>query len=358
VLALGAVAVLLVVTVLVVVTRDDNPGTDVSTVTTLQPAPARPHADVELASTYFPDDGDVKGAGVVGATSLPTITVDAVAVPVSNEHRTAFAANGIKAELDQLLTVPGIDATKPTDAPPGRPVSFHVTVDVFATKAGAAATRKYVNEQLGRAGYQTLPPREGTRPAALQTTFQGLSTTQAVVDTGNNVVVRVVGVCNQCFPGQAPTGFDRLVDAVVEHVSVEHTDAEMNAIRMQFDRTRVIDVWVAWGEAWKQGTEAGLTYIEAHDYPGLPASPDFCRRYFGVTGPGFRVESTVRPDSIKPDPGWKIPRGRLEGTPAEGRVYVMTVDQIDTAGTRTSIAAHVTVLDGRPLLFFDCTIGK
>jgi hypothetical protein len=358
VLALAAVAILLVVTVLVVVTRNDNRGTDLSTVTTLHPAPARADASVELASTYFPDDADVKAAGLARATSLPTITVDATAVPVSNEHQTAFRANGVKAELDQVMTVPGVDAGKPTEAPTGRPVSFHVTVDVFATKAGAAATRKYVAEQLGRAGSQALPLRGRNRPIALQTTFQGLSTTQAVVDTGNNVVVRVVGVCNQCFPGQAPTGFDRLVDAVVEHVSVEHTDAEVDAIEMQFDRARVIDVWVAWGEAWRSGTEAGLTYIETHDYPGLPASPDFCRRYFGVTGPGFRVESTVRPDSIKPAPGWIIPNGRLQGTPAEGRVYVMTVDQLDTVGTPTSIQAHVTVLDGRPLLFFDCTITK
>jgi hypothetical protein len=351
--AVALVAAALVVGI-ILVSGGDPDDKLATTGTTMAERPAGgPNASVELASTFFPDDTEIRHLALERATPLPSVAADATQVPVSNEHRAAFAANGVLAELDQVLTAPGIDAAHPELAPVGETTSFHVTIDVFEKAAGAAATRSYVLEKLGAGGYQRLP--RGTRPVAMQRTFQGLTTTQGVLDDGRNVLVRVVGVCNHCFPGQAPRGFDAVLDAIRQRMAKEHTPAELAAIEEAADKARVVEIWETWTDVWKQGTDQGLAYIEAHDYPGLPAAPDFCRKYFGVTGPGFRVHSTVRPDSIKPDPTWTIPRGKLQGTKPDGRVYVMTVDQLDTVGTRTSVVAHVTIIDGRPLLFFDCT---
>jgi hypothetical protein len=347
--------VLAVVVVIIVKARGDKSDELSATGTTVATRPGGgPNASVGLASTFFPDAEEVRRLALTQTTPLPSVAADATQLPVSNEHRAAFAANGVLAELDQLLAVPGIDPAHPDQAPVGETVSFHVTVDVFEKATGAAATRAYVLEQLRGNGYQRLP--RGTRPVALQRTFQGLTTTQGIMDDGRNVLVRVVGVCNHCFPGQAPRGFDALLGVIRGRMAADHTPEELAAIEEAADRARVVEIWETWTDVWKQGTDQGLAYIEAHDYPGLPAAPDFCRKYFGVTGPGFRVHSTVRPDSIKPDPTWTIPHGRLQGTKPEGRVYVMTVDQLDTAGTRTSVVAHVSVVNGRPLLFFDCTL--
>jgi hypothetical protein len=309
----------------------------------------------ELASTFFLDMPAAQSLHLT-VTGLPQVTTDAKLLPISNEHRALFGAHGFVAELDQFVMVPGIDANAPASAPAGSTAFFHATGDVFYTAGDALFINGLVKQNLTGAGYQSVQSATKGQPEVLQKTLAGLTTTQVVFAPDGNYLARFLAVCNQCESAKARADVDPLLRWMVQSMDRNYTPAQITDITASYDRRRVIALWQDWSAAWKRSVPAGLGYITANDYPGLPAAPDQCRRYFGNPGPGFHVDSVVRPDSIKPAPDWTIPSGALKGSKPTGRIYALTVDQVDTAGTKTTTDAHTTVENGRAHLFFDCTL--
>jgi hypothetical protein len=121
-----------------------------------------------------------------------------------------------------------------------------------------------------------------------------------------------------------------------------------------------VQVWQDFDASWDEGVDAGLTFLEAHVYPGLGLTAEGCRAAFEL-GPTdtFREEVELDEDSIEPDEDWVMPQGPLAGEAPDGTVYVMTIESSqyrnDELLGSESHEVHVTIVDGEAYFFYTCS---
>ena len=136
--------------------------------------------------------------------------------------------------------------------------------------------------------------------------------------------------------------------------------AELAALEQEADVELISDLWVDQTAAWVDGFDAGLTFWVQNNYPDMGCSRDDYMQTWFPDGPvdGLQIERIPNPNTIRADDGWIIPGGRLQGVPAEGRVYVLEVqDTFIAPGTNPQAVIrnfHVSIIDGQAHFFIGC----
>jgi hypothetical protein len=140
------------------------------------------------------------------------------------------------------------------------------------------------------------------------------------------------------------------------------TTAGPEATEYVEDAARIEDLWRRHNLAWLSGFESGVQFWVDHNYPDMACTfDDYVRsRYPNGPADGLLIERVANGPTIRRDDGWIIPGGRLEGTPARGRVYVMSIqetrtDSVSDPAPPVALDLHVTILDERAHFFFGCS---
>lgn len=86
---------------------------------------------------------------------------------------------------------------------------------------------------------------------------------------------------------------------------------------------------------------------------------DDYRSGYNIEDAGYAEEALVDADTIERDDGWTIASGPLEGTNAEGRVYIYSLSITYSApgdvSSSQDFEAHATVFDdGSTYFFYAC----
>jgi hypothetical protein len=136
---------------------------------------------------------------------------------------------------------------------------------------------------------------------------------------------------------------------------------DIETARYGADVELINQLWQDETTAWTGGFDNGLQFWVDNNYPDMGCSVDdyMASRFTDGRIEGLQIERVANSPSIGLDEGWIIPGGRLEGVPAKGRVYMMSITESLSAPGRISAPPntrnlHVTILDGRAHFFFGC----
>lgn len=142
--------------------------------------------------------------------------------------------------------------------------------------------------------------------------------------------------------------------------TVEPQDS--TAASFEGDVELIVDLWRRQTTAWIAGFDAGVQFWVDNNYPDMDCSFEdyISSRYPNGPVQGLLIERRPDPGTIERVESWVIPGGRLEGVPARGRVYEMSVaSQRLTPGEpippATTLQLHVTIIDGAAYFFLGCS---
>ena len=174
------------------------------------------------------------------------------------------------------------------------------------------------------------------------------------------IVVLVAGCSDSTSTTAPPTS----TPVTVSPTTATTTSIHPGAVQYAADVELIHDLW--WGErlAFGMGFDDGIAYWVDNNYPPMDCTYEdyIASRYPDGPVAGLAFERAANGPTIRPDDGWVIPGGELEGHVAEGRVYVMSVNtlRIDprTAPVEPEIRdLHVTIIDGSAHFFIGCPTG-
>lgn len=138
---------------------------------------------------------------------------------------------------------------------------------------------------------------------------------------------------------------------------------EVTVLEYEADVVLIEQLWWDQTIAWAGGFDSGLRFWVENNYPDMGCTVDHYMMSWFPNGSieGLYMERVVNSPTIARDDGWLIPGGKLEGVPARGRVYVMSVRDTVTRPDRDPQPPairnyHVTILDGQAHFFIGCPI--
>jgi hypothetical protein len=134
------------------------------------------------------------------------------------------------------------------------------------------------------------------------------------------------------------------------------------ALEYESDVGSINQLWRDETTAWAGGFDSGLQFWVDNNYPDMGCNVDdyMASRFTDGRIEGLQIERIASPPTIGLDEGWIIPGGKLEGVPAKGRVYIMSItDSLSAPGYPQAPPAtrdlHVTILDDQAHFFFGCS---
>jgi hypothetical protein len=188
---------------------------------------------------------------------------------------------------------------------------------------------------------------------------------RAALMAGGFVVVALGGLALfGSFDGPEPTPEAQPPSTVFTSEPTTTTTSleELATLEFDADVELIHQLWQGETTAWSGGFDNGLRFWVDNNYPEMGCSVDdyMAARFADGRIEGLLIERTTDAPTIELDEGWIIPGGRLEGVPAKGRVYVMSVtDSLSAPGYPSAPPntrdLHVTILDDQAHFFFGCS---
>lgn len=181
-----------------------------------------------------------------------------------------------------------------------------------------------------------------------------------VVAIGSMAVFGALGERNPAPNSQPPPATATTTTNPPTTTSVDPEVAA--ALQYEADVELIKQLWWDQSVSWFGGFDSGIQFWVDNNYPDMECTFDDYMASRFPAGPidGLQIERVVNTPTIEIDEGWVIPGGTLQGQPAKGRVYVMSVRDSSIATNSEPVAPstielHVTILEGRAHFFFGCS---
>jgi hypothetical protein len=192
-----------------------------------------------------------------------------------------------------------------------------------------------------------------------------LRPSKAGLIAGGVIVVALGGLALfGTFDGPEPTPGAQPVATVptTEPTTTTASPEGLASLEYDTDVELIHQLWQDETTAWTGGFDNGLQFWVDNNYPDMGCSVDdyMAARFSDGRIDGLQIQRVANPPSIGLDEGWIIPGGRLEGVPAKGRVYMMSItESLSAPGHLTAPPntrnLHVTILDDQAHFFFGCS---
>lgn len=133
---------------------------------------------------------------------------------------------------------------------------------------------------------------------------------------------------------------------------------ELGRLELEADTKLIQQLWRAHSDVHTAGLSEVYAYSAERNHPAMGCTAEDFETYYAFPE-GFSSESVVLPETVEPDPGWKMLSGDAVGTVPEGRVYIysmLTSASVPGEATQPQerIEVHAAILDGEAFFFINC----